>query len=116
LLEEARGQGLRPRQFVVATGMGESLLAKLDRGLVRFASIPREAFESLAAALRRDVESIRDYLEQRSPSVAAAAAFKAEQAPQAGEPEDFFAAVAADTTMTAEQRARWLGLAPSNRR
>jgi hypothetical protein len=116
LLHEARRLGLRPRQFAAATGLGESLLAKLDRGLIRFASIPSQALEALAFTLQRDLGSIRDYLAQRNPSVAAAAAFKAEQAPQAGEPEDFFAAVTADSTMTAEQRARWLDLAPPDHR
>jgi len=116
LLHEARRLGLRPRQFAAATGLGESLLAKLDRGLIRFASIPSQALEALATTLQRDLGSVRDYLAQRNPSVAAAAAFKAEQAPQAGEPEDFFSAVTADTTMSDEQRARWLDLASPDQR
>jgi transcriptional regulator with XRE-family HTH domain len=115
LLDEARAQGLRPRQFAAAAGMGESLLAKLDRGLVRFASIPREAMESLAEALHRDLASIQSYLEARTPSVAPMAAFKAEQAPEVGQPEDFASAVETDATMNAEQRQRWLDLARPDR-
>jgi hypothetical protein len=116
LIEEARARGLRPRQFAAATGMGENLLAKLDRGLIRFASIPREAFESLAAALQRDLVSIQTYLEQKGPTVASVAAFKAEQTPEAGEPEDFVAAVQTDSTMSPDQRRRWLEISPPSDR
>ena len=115
LLDEARAQGLRPRQFAAAAGMGESLLAKLDRGLIRFASIPREAMESLAEALHRDLASIQSYLEARTPSVAPMAAFKADQAPEVGQPEDFASAVETDATMSAEQRQRWLDLTRPDR-
>ena len=115
LLDEARAQGLRPRQFAAAVGMGESLLAKLDRGLIRFASIPREAMESIAEALHRDLASIQSYLEARTPSVAPMAAFKAEQAPEVGQPEDFASAVETDATMSAEQRQRWIDLARPDR-
>jgi hypothetical protein len=111
LLDEARAQGLRPRQFAAAVGMGESVLAKLDRGLIRFASIPREAMDNIAAALHRDLGSIQNYLEARTPTVAPMAAFKAEQAPEVGQAEDFSSAVAADPTLSAEQRQRWLDLA-----
>ena len=115
LLDEARAQGLRPRQFAAAAGMGESLLAKLDRGLIRFASIPREAMESIAEALHRDLASIQSYLEARTPSVAPMAAFKAEQAPEVGQPEDFASAVETDATMSAEQRQHWLDLTRPDR-
>ena len=115
LLDEARAQGLRPRQFAAAVGMGESLLAKLDRGLIRFTSIPREAMESIAEALHRDLASIQSYLEARTPSVAPMAAFKAEQAPEVGQPEDFASAVETDATMSAEQRQRWLDLTRPDR-
>jgi len=115
LLDEARAQGLRPRQFAAAVGMGESLLAKLDRGLIRFASIPREAMESIAEALHRDLASIQSYLEARTPSVAPMAAFKADQAPEVGQPEDFASAVETDATMSAERRQRWLDLTRPDR-
>ncbi len=111
LIEEGRACGLTPRQLAQAAGFGDSLLRKLDRRLIRYASIPREAIETLAAALRQEVESVARYLQQ-GPTFAAAAQYRAERAPELAEPEDFFIAVHTDPTMTAEQRARWLALAP----
>lgn len=115
LLDEGRARGLTPRQLAQAAGLGEILLRKLDRRLVRYASIPREAVEALAAALRREAQNVAAYLQQR-PKFAAAAQYRAEQAPELAEPEDFFTAVRADPTMTDEQRARWLALAPRDGR
>jgi hypothetical protein len=113
LMAEARARGLRPRQFVQVTGLGDALLAKLDRRLIRFASIPNEVIERIASALQRDLDSVRQYLQQ-APSFATTAAYRAEQAPQLAEPEDFFAAAASDSTMSAAQRAHWQSLAPES--
>ncbi|MPZ13595.1 MAG: hypothetical protein GEU73_04095 [Chloroflexi bacterium] len=111
ILEAGRSRGLAPRQLARTVGLGDTLLRKLDRRLVRYTSIPRQAIEALAAALQCETERIARYLQQ-GPAFATAAQYRAEQAPELAEPEDFFAAVRTDPTMTDEQRARWLGLAP----
>lgn len=111
LLEEGGARGLAPRQLARAAGLGDTLLRKLDRRLIRFGSIPGEAIEALAAATQRGADSVALYLQQ-DPTFAAAAQHRAEQAPQLAEPEDFFDAVRSDPTMTEEQRARWLALTP----
>lgn len=113
LTEAGAALGLRPRQLAQAAGLGDALLGKLNRRLIRFASIPREAIEQLAATLQRDVESISAYLQQPS-TFAAAAQHRAEQAPQLAEPEDFFDAVRADRTLVPPQRERWLALERSD--
>jgi hypothetical protein len=110
LLAEAQSHGLEPAHLAQATGLGVAALAKLERRLIRFGSIPREAIERLAAAVQRGTDAVAAYL-QGSPQFAAAAAHRAEQAPQLAEQEDFFEAVRADPTMTEEQRAAWLSLA-----
>ncbi|MCC6630136.1 MAG: hypothetical protein IT340_22375 [Chloroflexi bacterium] len=115
LVAAGRARGLAPRQLAQAAGLGVSLLRKLDRRLIRYGSIPREAIAALAAAIQREAEAVARYLQQ-SPTFAAAAQHRAEQAPELAEPEDFFAAVGADPTMTDEQRARWLALAPRDGR
>jgi DNA-binding LacI/PurR family transcriptional regulator len=113
LMAEARARGLRPRQFVQTTGLGDALLAKLDRRLIRFASIPNEVIERIASALQHDLDSVRQYLQQ-APSFATTAAYRAEQAPQLAGPEDFVAAAASDSTMSETQRAYWHSLAPDS--
>ena len=115
LLEEGRSRGLAPRQLAQAASLGDIALRKLDRRLIRFGSIPREAIEALASAIQRGADSVARYLQQ-GPAFAAAAQHRAEQAPQLAEPEDFFDAVRSDPTMSDEQRARWLALAPPDDR
>ncbi|MCL4239729.1 MAG: hypothetical protein KJ048_00100 [Dehalococcoidia bacterium] len=110
LVAEARSRGLVPREFARAAGIGDGLLRKLDRRLIRYASIPHEAIEVLAAVIQRQTESVARYLQQ-GPTFAAAAQHHAERAPELAEPEDFFVAVRSDPTMTDEQRARWLAFA-----
>ena len=110
LIGAGRDRGLAPSQLARAAGVGEILLRKLDRRLIAFARLPREVsealVEALAAALEQATESVVRYLQQGP--VLGAAAYRAEQAPQLAEPEDFFDAVRNDPTMTDEQRARWL--------
>ena len=115
LVSEARTHGLEPRQLARAAGIGDSLLRKLDRRLIRYASIPREAVEAVAAASQREAESVARYL-QEGPTFAAAAQYRAEQAAELAKLEDFFTAVRSDPTMTDEQRSRWLSLAPRDGR
>lgn len=110
LLAEGQARGLGPAQLGDAAGLGLSTLRKLDRRLIRFASIPRQAIEALAASLQRTTDALATYLQQ-GPTFAAAVAHRAEQAPQLAKQEDFFEAVRTDPTMTAEQRTRWLVLA-----
>ncbi len=109
LIAEGRSLGLAPRQLARAAGIGDSLLRKLDRRLIRYASIPHEAIETLAAAIQREVETVGRYLQQRP--TFGTAQYRSEQAPELAEAEDFFAAVGSDPTMSDEQRARWLALA-----
>jgi hypothetical protein len=107
LLEEGRRRGLAPRQVAKAADLSESLLRKLDRRLVHYASIPREAIEALATAIQQQSESVDRYLQQ-GPTFGLAVQHRAERAPELVEPEDFFAALCSDPTMSDEQRARWL--------
>lgn len=111
LLAEAKAQGLTIQQLAERAGLGVILVRKLDRRLIRFATIPREAVEALAAVLGREVSAVVAYL-QGGATFAAASSYLAEQAPALAEPEDFFAAVRADTTMPEERRQSWLRLAP----
>jgi len=110
LVGEARNRGLTPPQLAYATGLGVTVLRKLDRRLIRYASVPREAIKVLASAIQREPENVARYLQQE-PVFATGAQHRAEQAPELAEPEEFVTAVRADPTMTDEQRAQWLALA-----
>ena len=111
LLAEGDACGLKPREFARLAGLGDSILRKLDRRLISPASIPREVIEVLARLTRLEPDAVRQYL-RKPPTFAHAAEYRAEQAPELEEAEDFFEAVRADPTIEEGHAARWLALEP----
>ncbi|MDE0198414.1 MAG: hypothetical protein OXK78_09480 [Caldilineaceae bacterium] len=109
LIEEGQACGLDPNQFARAAGLGILLLRKLDRRLIRYASIPQGVIEGLAAAIHSKAAVVAAYLQQ-GPTFATAAEHRSEQAPALTDQEDFFDAVHADRTIDPEHAARWLDL------
>ena len=109
LLSEGRACGLEPRQLAHVARFGVGLLRKLDRRLIRYASIPREAIRGLAETIQSDKASVSAYLQQ-DPVLAPATEHRSEQAPVLGDPENFFDAVRADPTISPEDAAHWLEL------
>jgi hypothetical protein len=110
LLAAAQSRDLTPRQLAAAVGIGSALLRKLDLRRIDIVQMPRDAIDALATALAtalgRAADEVAAYLRQ-GPALAAMAR-RAEQAPEVGPPEDFFDAIRNDTTMTDEQKQRWL--------
>lgn len=107
LVSEGRAHGLEPRQLAQMARLGISLLRKLDRRLIRYASIPRDAIKGLAEAIQSDEASVSAYL-RLSPALAPATEHRSEQAPALAEQEGFFDAVRADPTISPENAAHWL--------
>jgi hypothetical protein len=110
IVAEGKAHGMTVRQLARAVGLSDVILGKFDRRLIRFASIPREAVEAVAAAIQSDTERVVRYLQQ-GPTFAPATQHRSEHAPTLKE-EDFSTAVRNDPTMTTEQRAHWLARAP----
>jgi hypothetical protein len=110
ILQEGAHLGLTSHQLAERAQMSVSLVRKLDRRLIRYVSIPRQAIESLAHAIRREGTAVADYL-QGPPILPQGASYHAERAPTLAEPEDFFEAVRRDMTISQELRERWLSLA-----
>ena len=109
LVEEGRTRGLKPRQLAQEVELGDSVLRKLDRRLIRYASIPIKLIESLATVIQRETTHVAAYLQQ-SPTFATTTEHRSEQAPALTEQEDFFDAVRADPTIKPENAAHWLKL------
>ena len=82
------------------------LLVKLDRRLIRFASIPRQAIERIGEELGRSFEAIAAYLQGDS-QFASQASFRADAAPQMPDQQDFFDAIETDLTMSETQKDEW---------
>ncbi|MCY4653112.1 MAG: hypothetical protein OXC95_08105, partial [Dehalococcoidia bacterium] len=112
LIAEGRVRGLKPGQLAQATKLGDSLLGKLNRRLIRYASVPQVLIKSLAEAIQSTPASVTAYLQER-PKFAVAMEHRSEQAPELSEQEDFFDAVRADPTIRSEHTAYWLKLEQS---
>ena len=112
LIAEGRVHGLEPRQLAQATKLGDSLLGKLNRRLIRYASIPQVLIKSLAEAIQSTPASVAAYLQQ-NPKFAVAMEHRSEQAPELSEQDDFFDAVRADPKISSEHAAYWLKLEQS---
>jgi hypothetical protein len=106
LRKEAEAQGLTIQALAAATRLTVPLLVKLDRRLIRFASIPRQAIERIGEALGRSFDEVAAYL-QGDPQFASQASFRADAAPQMPGQQDFFEAVETDLTMDEVQKVEW---------
>ena len=106
LIVEGRARGLPPSKLAAEVRLGDTLLRKLDRRLIHFASIPREVIEGLAQGIQKERVSVSTYLQQ-SPLFAVATEHRSEQAPTLIDSEDFFDAVRADPTIAQEDAAYW---------
>lgn len=103
----AKERGLKTRDLAVALGIAPEIVAKLQSRLIRCATIPASFLELLASTLSAPVEQIRAYLEQ-PPALAQGALYKSDAAPQAGDAEEFTAAIRSCRAMTEPQKQRWL--------
>lgn len=111
---EGQAQGLSNRDVAGRAGLSIVLLRMLDRRLIRFSSIPREAIEALAGAIGRESAAVVQYL-HGAPTLAEGASYYSEATPVVAEQQDFFAAVREDPTLDDATRARWLALEPTER-
>lgn len=111
ILGEGKACGMSIQKLADATELSVVLVRKLDRRLIRFASIPAEAINNLAWAVARSFDEVADYL-RGQPTLSASTQYKADKTPELSEPEDFFEAVRNDETLPEEWRERWLALAP----
>ncbi len=107
LIQAAKAQGLTPKTLASQIGVGLPLVAKLQQRLIRLSTIPEELVNRLAQALDTGTEQVRAYLARPS-TLAMGASYKSDGVPQAGQAEDFDAAVRACTDMNAEQKQFWL--------
>lgn len=103
----ARNAGLSPRQLAQRLGIGMSVFAKLNRRIIRGASVPVRLVERLAEEIQASVDEVRYYLAQQ-PVLATGAAYKANQPPAVTEEQDFADAVLTSPDMSAEEKQAWI--------
>jgi hypothetical protein len=113
LRKEGEARGLTIQALASATHLTVPMLVKLDRRLIRFASIPRQAIERIGAELGRSFETVAAYLQGDS-QFASQASFRADAAPQMPDPQDFFDAIETDLTMSEKQKDEWRKIKSAN--
>jgi len=113
LRKEGEARGLTIQALASATHLTVPMLVKLDRRLIRFASIPRQAIERIGAELGRSFGAVVAYLQGDS-QFASQASFRADAAPQMPDPQDFFDAIETDLTMSEQQKDEWRKIKSAN--
>jgi hypothetical protein len=111
ILDAGRARGLSVHDLAGRAGLSVALVLKLDRRLVRAATIPAAVVAGLAQLLGRDVAAVSAYLQQGGPRFASGASYHAPQTPALAGQEDFAAAVRADLSLPEDRRAALLALA-----
>lgn len=86
------------------------IVTKLNQRLIECSTIPADLIRELAATVGQSVEDILRYL-QCQPRLASGLSFKAEEAPQLPEPQDFAEAVEKDRSLSPERKKELLEMA-----
>jgi hypothetical protein len=107
LVKEANRRNITLDQFAIQVDLTPPFLAKIDRRLIIYSSIPVQLLESIASVLDRDVFSIVKYLQLR-PTIPARMRFKARGIPQVSHPVDFFIEIRKDPELKDDLRQQWL--------
>jgi hypothetical protein len=109
LAEEGEARGLSIKQLATACQMSLRLFAKLQSGMLNYASIPFEVFVDVGRAIGRTAEEVGEYVRLSHPS-AQGAHFRAGTAPEISPQQDFFVAVKEDDSLIPEHLERFLML------
>jgi hypothetical protein len=107
LVKEANRRNISLDQFANLVDLTPALLAKIDRRLIKYSSIPLQLLGSIASVLDRGVLSIVKYLQPR-PTIPKQMRFKAHGTPQVGKQVDFFDEIRKDPELKDDLRQYWL--------
>lgn len=107
LCATAEAQGLTLPVFAAQTNLSILVLLKLERRLIRFASIPHAAIERIARTINQTHEAVAIYLQGERKFAPAAANFLAKETPQMPEAIDFYEAIEKDLMMNDSQKQMW---------
>jgi hypothetical protein len=109
LLQAARDRHMSLQDIAERGQLSVALVRKLDRRLIRLDTIPNELIILLASIVGCSSRAITEIL-RGAPTLPRGAQYRAEQAPEVGEPESFAEALSRDRTMPEEWRRYWLAL------
>lgn len=110
----AQRRGLTPAEFAERLGVGLDVLGKLDRRLVRAATIPAAFLARLGNLVGATPAAVAAYLDAGPRPATAGALLHAAAPPAPVEPQSFAQAIADSPLTDPAARARWLALAASD--
>lgn len=103
ILAAAKDRGISNKQLAAITNLSVVLISMFDRGMISTVKLPGVIVRRIAEAIGTTAERVLEYL-QAGPRLAMDTNFKADDAPELEEPQNFFDAVRDDPTLTPEQR------------
>ena len=109
LLAQGRASGRSIDQLADDLEFSAAIIRKLDRRLIRYATIPLQLIEGLARILQCNVITIARYLSSPA-TLIPGASYKAERMPGLAAQQDYFDAVRNDPELNEDRRQRWLSL------
>lgn len=110
IVTAARERGLSDIQLAAAAKLTVVLVTMFDRGMISTKKLPRLVVERIAKAIGSTAERVLEYL-NAGPRFAVEMEFKADDAPELEEQQDFREAVLEDPTIEPELREDLLSLA-----
>jgi hypothetical protein len=107
LLAEAKARGIDARGLARTLRLSLPMVARLNRGLIWFGSIPERLVQDLAGALGRDLTAVAAFL-QGGPRLQAGNQYKSETPPEVEEAEGFADAIRADPVLSDDDKDFWV--------
>lgn len=109
LVQTGNKVGLDIQALAERLKLSTSLVAKLERRLIIFISIPRQLLENIAELLSIPLVAVTTYLSSQ-PTFPFRSSFRADRKPELPSQDDFFDAVRNDMNLAPEFRDYWLEL------
>lgn len=113
LLTLAQQQNLDTDALAERLSLSEPLIMKLERRLLRVATVPAQLIQSVAETLRVTAQQIQAYLALPA-ALANKVSYRSETVPQAMQ-QDFAQAVRNDYELTDDQKQFWLSTIPDGK-
>lgn len=110
LFEAGEKCGLSKFDLAAKLRLSIGIITKLNQRLIECSTIPVELIKELALTIDRSVDEVFEYLRCK-PRLASGLSFKADEAPELPEPQDFVEAVEKDRSLGPERKKELLELA-----
>jgi hypothetical protein len=110
LFKEGEKRGLSKFDLADKLRLSIGLITKFNHRLIECSTIPLDLIRDLALTINQSVDETLEYLRCK-PRIASGLSFKADEAPELPEPQDFIEAVEKDRSLGAERKEELIAMA-----